>query len=259
LSTLQDIKTVVFDKNLNRVIQSDPMYEALFQNIYTLTALNAFLAQNGMLDEDFLHKLSMGGKEYHLCYKMHDKEETFEFQFFLLSDSWFVVNPTGCYDLYDQLTGLMTEKNILSLLKHEIKRTARDKVSSTAIILDIKHLKNINEMFGYLAGDYVLKEVSRVLHENTRGSDVIGRFKGDKFLIILHKTDAHGTMQYIKKFEEELSRINFCFNDFNFDIELNYGVTLSKEDDTIHKLVDRANKALSKAKKSRATHIEYLL
>lgn len=259
LSKLQEVKTVIFDKNLNRIIQSDPIFEALFENIYTLTALNGFLAQNSMLDEKFLHKLSMGGKEYHLCYQIKDKDETFEFQFFLLSDSWFVVNPTGCYDLYDQLTGLMTEKNVLSLLKHEIKRTARDKAQSTSIIIDIKHLKNINEMFGYLAGDYVLKEVSRVLKENTRGSDALGRFKGDKFFVILYKTDAHGTMQYIQKFEEALKHVNFSFNDFNFDIDLSYGVTLSKESDTIHTLIDRAHKALVKAKKSHTSNIEYLL
>ena len=259
MSKSQEVKTVIFDKNLNRILQSDPLFEALFENIYSLTALNSFLAQNSMLDEKFLHKLRMSGKEYHLCYQTKDLEETFEFQFFLLTDAWFVVNPTGCYDLYDQLTGLMTEKNILSLVKHEIKRATRDKKHSTCIILDIKHLKNINEMFGYLAGDYVLKEVSSTLKDNTRGSDALGRFKGDKFLILLHKTDAHGTMQYIQKFEEALKQINFCFNDFNFDIELNYGITMTKEDDNINALLERAHQALTRAKKSRTANIEYLL
>ena len=51
-------------------------------------------------------------------------------------------------------------------------------------------------MFGYLAGDYVIKEVSRILNENTRGSDAIGRFKGDKLFIQLHQTDAHGIMPF---------------------------------------------------------------
>lgn len=259
MSKLQEIRTIVFDKNLNRIIKSDPIYEALFENVYTLTALNAFLAQNAMLDEGFLHKLSMSGKEYHLCYQTKDLDETFEFQFFLLANSWFVVNPTGCYDLYDQLTGLMTEKNILSLTQHEIKRAMRDKKHSTSIILDISHLKNINEMFGYLAGDYVIKEVARILNENTRGSDAIGRFKGDKFFILLHQTDSHGTMQYIQKFEESLKKFNFCFNDFNLDVDLYYGVSMSKDNDTIHSLIERAHKALTKAKKSRISNIEFLL
>lgn len=255
----QEVRTVVFDKNLNRIIHSDPLFEALFENIYTLTALNTFLAQNAMLNESFLHKLSMGGKEHHLCYQSKDLEDTFEFSFFLLSDSWLVVNPTGSYDIYDQLTGLLSETNILSLLTREISRTSRDKSSSVAIIIDIDHLKNINEMFGYLAGDYVLKEVSKTLNQNMRGSDATGRFKGDKFIVILYKTDAHGAMQYLKRIEAAFKAIKFNFNDFNFDIGFKYGVTLSKENDSVNTLLERAQEALIKAKKSRMTHIEFLL
>jgi diguanylate cyclase (GGDEF)-like protein len=256
---LQETKIVVFDKNLNRIIQSDPLFEALFVNIYTLTDLNAFLAQNGMLDEGFLKKLSMGGKEHHLCYQSTDLDDTFEFRFFLLSDSWFVVNPAGCYDVHDQLSGLMNEKSILSLLGHEIKRISRNNEKSMAVVIDIRHLKNINEMFGYLAGDYVIKEVSNVLKKNTRGSDAIGRFKGDKFVVVLHQTDAHGTMQYISKLEASLKQINFAFSDMNFDVALKYGVSMCKKDDSVDTLMQRVNKALVKAKKSRTTDIEYLL
>ncbi len=256
---LQETKTVVFDKNLNRIIHSDPLFEALFVNIYTLTDLNAFLAQNGMLDEGFLKKLSMGGKEHHLCYQSVDLDDTFEFRFFLLADSWFVVNPTGCYDLHDQLTGLMTEKSILSFLAHEIKRISRNHEDCTAVLIDIRHLKNVNEMFGYLAGDYVIKEVANLLKENTRGSDATGRFKGDKFIVILNQTDAHGTMHYINKFQDSLKEIAFSFGGMSFDVELKYGVTLCKKDDTVDALIERASKALIKAKKNRIADIEYLL
>lgn len=259
MANLQETRTVVFDKNLNRIIHSDPLFEALFVNIYTLTDLNAFLAQNGMLDEVFLNKLSMGGKEYHLCYQSNDLDDTFEFRFFLLADSWTVVNPTGCYDIHDQLTGLMTEKSILALLGQEIKRISRNNEKSMAVVIDIRHLKNINEMFGYLAGDYVIKEVASVLKENTRGSDATGRFKGDKFIVVLHQTDAHGTMQYISKLEESLKQINFAFSDMNFDVGLKYGVSMCKKDDTVSTLMQRVNQALLKAKKSRTTDIEYLL
>jgi len=259
MSKLQEVKTIVFDKNLNRIIHSDPLYEALFENIYTLTDLNTFLAQNGMLDENFLHKLSMGGKEYHLCYQSKDLDDTFEFRFFLLAESWVVVNPAGGNDIYDQLTGQLTEKTILALLTSEISRAKRDKDDYTVLIIDIEHLKNINEMFGFLAGDHVLKEHARVLKESTRTSDSIGRFKGDKFLVILHKTDAHGTMQYIKKFETSLKKVSFQFNDLNVLVDLNYGVTLLKEDDTVAKVLQRAQKALNQAKKSTSAHIQYLL
>jgi diguanylate cyclase (GGDEF)-like protein len=193
-----EVKTVIFDKNLNRVLETDPIFEALFENIYTLTDLNAFLAQNGMIDQKFIHKLNISGIEHHLCYHTVDNVDSFEFHFFLLSDSWLIINPTGCSDITDRLTGLLNEQNIISLLKHEIKRVQRDKDAATTIIMDIDHLKNINEMFGFIAGDYVLQNIAKILKENTRGSDAVGRYHGDKFIISLHKTDAHGTMQYIK-------------------------------------------------------------
>ncbi len=140
-----------------------------------------------------------------------------------------------------------------------MKRISRNHENSTAVLIDVRHLKNINEMFGYLAGDYVIKEVANLLKENTRGSDATGRFKGDKFIVILHQTDAHGTMQYINKFEASLQQIDFMFNDLGFDVELKYGVTMCKKDDTVDTLMQRASKALSRAKKSRTTDIEYLL
>ena len=254
-----EIKTVIFDKNINRVTQSDPIFEALFENIYSLTELNSFLAQNGMIDEKFIHKLNVSGIEHHMCYNTVDHTETFEFNFFLLSDSWLIINPTGCSDINDRLTGLLTEQNIISLLKHEIKRTQRDKEAATTIIMDIDHLKNINEMFGFIAGDYVLQSVSKILKENTRGSDAVGRYKGDKFLISLHKTDTHGTMQYIKKFEEALKNIEFSFNDFNFDVDVTFGVTQVKEHDTATSLLERTTTALTKAKKSPSSHVEFML
>lgn len=259
MPVLQEIRTVVFDKNSNRITQSDPVFETLFENMTELSVLNTFLAQNSMLDENFLHKLSIDGKEHQLCYQRKDLPESFEFHFFLLSDEWSVVNPAGGCDIYDQLTGLRNEKNMLSLLKHEINRAARDKNSSATLIIDIKHLKNINEMFGYLAGDYVLKEVSKTVTGNTRLSDATGRYKGDKLVVLLYKTDAHGAMQYLKRFEERFKQIELGFNGFSFDIEFNFGVTISKEEDTVGTLLERANKALIKAKKSRTTHVEFLL
>jgi PleD family two-component response regulator len=66
-------------------------------------------------------------------------------------------------------------------------------------------------------------------------------------------------MHYINKFQESLKQISFAFNDMNFDVELKYGVTMCKKDEAVDTLVQRVEKALGKAKKSRITDIEYLL
>lgn len=257
MSQLQKLRTIIFDKNMNLVIKSDPIYPTLFGNITTLTDFNTFLAKNTMLDEKFLQQLDINGKEYHVCYKTVDKADTYEFHFFLLSDDWVIVDPTGRQDIYDQLTGLQTERSALSLIKHEIKRHSRDGSIYTALIADIAHLKDINEAFGFLAGDTIIKSVAETLLRTTRGSDVVGRYKGDKFIIVLYKTDEAGTKKYIEKFEKALNTTKFHFNDVYFNAKINYGITTHATDDTIDFLLERAHTALIKAKKENPIPIEY--
>lgn len=257
MSAPQGIRTVIFDKNMNLVIRSDPMYETLFGNIKTLTEFNTFLSKNTMLDENFLNKLKVSGKEYHVCYKTVDHTETYEFHFFLLSEEWIIVNPGGRQDIYDKLTGLLTQRSLLSLLTHEIKRATRDKEIFTVLVIDIAHLKDINEAFGYLAGDSIIKSVADILNTNTRGSDSLGRYKGDKFIVILHKTDQVGTMKFIKKFEEALRTVLFHFEDLKFYVKINYGITSHTHDDTTEYLLNRLNQTLATAKEGSTSHIEY--
>ncbi len=257
MSNLQGIRTITFDKNMNLILHSDSMYETLFGGIKTLTEFNTFLAKNTMLDEKFLTKLNIGGKEYHVCYKTVDLEDIYEFHFFLLSDDWVIVNPTGRHDIYDQLTGLLTERSQLSLLIHEIKRASRNKEIFTALIVDISHLKDINEAFGYLAGDSIIKSVADTLRVNKRGSDSLGRFKGDKFIILLHQTDMTGTLKYIQKFEKALRTIKFHFDDLNFYVKTNYGITVYAEDDSTESILNRLQSALDTSKEGASSHIEY--
>lgn len=257
MSRLQKMRTVIFDKNMNLIIQSDPMFHSLFGNINTLTDFNIFLSKNTMLDETFLSQLDINGNEYHVCYKTIDRQDTYEFHFFLLSDDWIIVDPIGRQDIYDNLTGLLTERSALSLVKHEIKRHARDQSIYTAILADIAHLKDINEAFGFLAGDSIIKAVSSTLQATTRGSDVIGRYKGEKFIIILYKTDIDGAKQYIKKFEKALNATKFHFNDVYFHARLNYGISTCTQDDTVEFLLNRLHNDLAKVKKENPIPIEY--
>ncbi len=242
---------------MNLVIKSDPIYPTLFGNITTLTDFNTFLAKNTMLDEKFLQQLDINGREYHVCYKTVDKADTYEFHFFLLSDDWIIVDPTGRQDIYDQLTGLQTERSALSLIKHEIKRHQRDGSIYTALLVDIAHLKDINEAFGFLAGDTIIKRVADTLKSTTRGSDVVGRYRGDKFIIVLYKTDTEGTKKYIEKFEKALNTTKFHFNDVYFNAKINYGVSMHAKDDTIDFLLHRLQHDLAKSKKENPIPIEY--
>ncbi len=89
----------------------------------------------------------------------------------------------------DSLTELWNRRSILDLLKREIARAGRDGKPLAAIMIDIDHFKPINDRIGHLAGDEVLREVTRRVAATLRSADVLGRIGGEEFLIILYPAD----------------------------------------------------------------------
>ena len=86
---------------------------------------------------------------------------------------------------HDFLTNLLNRSEILAALEREYSRSGREGKASTIIMADIDHFKRINDSMGHAAGDEVLKEVSRRLKSDLRPYDVVGRYGGEEFLIIL--------------------------------------------------------------------------
>jgi len=257
MAKTQKVITVVFDKNMNLLLRTDPVFTFLFPNIDTLTSFNTFLAKNRMREDNFLTKLHIQGKEHHVCYKCIDLHETFEFQFFLLDDDWMIVNPTGRHDIHDQLTGLLTQRSLIALLDHEMKSAIRDKEDYTSLIIDIAHLTDINETFGYLAGDTIIKTLAQLLQDISRSSDPVGRYMGDKFIIMLHKTNLDGAVHFIKKFEKSLLTKRFHFSDIKFNVQVNYALCAITPTLSIDSLIESLQEKLNTAKKTSSLRMEY--
>jgi len=86
---------------------------------------------------------------------------------------------------HDFLTTLLNRSEILAALERELARGARDDKPASVILADIDHFKRVNDTLGHAAGDEVLKEVARRLKEDLRPYDVVGRYGGEEFLLIL--------------------------------------------------------------------------
>jgi diguanylate cyclase (GGDEF)-like protein/PAS domain S-box-containing protein len=84
----------------------------------------------------------------------------------------------------DPLTGLYTRRHVLERLEEEIKRAGRYKQVFTVAMLDLDHFKDINDTYGHLVGDAVLRGFGRELSARVRDSDLVGRFGGEEFLVV---------------------------------------------------------------------------
>ena len=85
----------------------------------------------------------------------------------------------------DPMTGLANRRSCEKSIAAEISRTERQRKPLSLVVLDINHLKDVNETYGYVAGDQVLREISAVLRRSIRPYDILARWGADEFLIVL--------------------------------------------------------------------------
>lgn len=92
----------------------------------------------------------------------------------------------------DGLTGLLNHATLMAELEHTVEFARRHGESFAFLMIDVDHFKRINDRYGHLAGDQVLLHVARVFQTTARASDVIGRYGGEEFGVILRRTEAAG-------------------------------------------------------------------
>jgi two-component system chemotaxis family response regulator WspR len=102
----------------------------------------------------------------------------------------------------DELTGLYTWVHFLNFAEREFERARRFKRPMSVILLDVDHLKKINEVFGEKCGNQILVEVSKICRENIRDLDFVGCYEGGKFILLLieiKKSDAEKVAKRLQK------------------------------------------------------------
>lgn len=142
----------------------------------------------------------------------------------------------------DYLTGLPNRRKIDQALHHALKR--QQKIS--IIYLDIDHFKQINDTFGHTAGDEALKEFSNETLEVLGEKNMLGRWGGEEFMIIL-KNDLNEATIFAEKIRAHIAEHRF---ETIGSLTVSFGVTELQEGDNLDTLLNRADKALYIAKNS---------
>ena len=105
----------------------------------------------------------------------------------------------------DSLTGLLNHEEILGILDKELARSERDGVYVSIIMADIDHFKKINDTYGHLAGDAVLRIIAQKMHSMERSYDAIGRYGGEEFCVLTSGLSRDEARQFSEKL-----RLSIC-------------------------------------------------
>lgn len=152
----------------------------------------------------------------------------------------------------DTLTGLYNRRHAMAVLQTEAARAQRDDDYPLAlVILDLDFFKDINDEYGHLAGDGVLKTLARIAVERVRGSDTLARIGGEEFALILPGTSREEAVQLAESIRQSVGRERFRLGDKEHTITLSAGVaTWQPQMQSISELLGAADRQLYQAKSS---------
>jgi two-component system cell cycle response regulator len=156
----------------------------------------------------------------------------------------------------DSLTSLLNRPAILEVLQKESIRSVREKTPIAAIMTDIDHFKHINDTYGHLAGDAVLREVARRLSATLRGYDSVGRYGGEEFLVVAPSCDAAGGADVAERLRENISGAPIDASGHAIVVTMSFGVAATCDIKQVNHLLRMADEALYAAKKAGRNRVE---
>ena len=146
----------------------------------------------------------------------------------------------------DYLTGIYNRKALHETLAYELRRVERNKSALSVVLLDIDDFKSINDTYGHLIGDEVLTKVAEVLKSSTRTTDIIGRFGGEEFLVILPDCNLANGMMIAEKIRADIQDAEFPAG---LNVTISAGVN-EYENSWVDHLLQGADRAMLAAKRN---------
>ncbi len=151
----------------------------------------------------------------------------------------------------DPLTGVYNRRGLFHFMKLEAERAIRYQQPFSIVMADLDHFSNVNNTYGHLAGDIVLKKFCSTAQSIIRSIDILTRYGGEEFIVILPNSDINSAYIVAEKIREAIAKLKFKYKDSVFGITSSFGVAQYRYGDSVESLIKRADTALYKAKEKR--------
>jgi len=153
----------------------------------------------------------------------------------------------------DQLTGLVNRRHLLNVGERELKQAVRHRFPLSLVIFDIDHFKKVNDNYGHTVGDKVLTEVSRFVKHSLRGTDIVGRYGGEEFVILLPHTSVEAARQKVERIRQDIGSVFVQAGEVKVSVTISSGIAgllEAGQADSLDHLIERADSALYEAKEA---------
>lgn len=215
-----------------------------FENTKLLRAGLPFMQQNVIL----MPLKGPEGTVEQVCISIFDVTDAVQYQNELLESRRKVEELSRT----DELTQVSNRRHLMARLNEELSRSERDGEVLSVILLDVDHFKNVNDQRGHLCGDYVLRESASILQRHLRQYDILGRYGGEEFGIVLPGASIDDAQIVAERLRAGVEKYTFEFDDQQFHITISLGLAstrgnLEASPDNLFRLADEC---LYKAKGS---------
>jgi len=171
----------------------------------------------------------------------------------------------SCMDVTDHIEGLLmldlAQKDGLTKINNrqhfeklgniEFNRAKRFNIPLSLLMIDIDDFKKINDTYGHIAGDAVLKAVAKTLSENVRDLDVLARFGGDEFVLLMPNTPLITSHVLIDRLDNAIRSLNIVFENATISVSASFGVSQLNDEEKFEKVLVEADKRLYEKKRHR--------
>ncbi|MEA1926640.1 MAG: diguanylate cyclase [Candidatus Auribacterota bacterium] len=153
----------------------------------------------------------------------------------------------------DELTGLPNRAYLFKALDNELARARRYRRSLSVVMIDLDHFKSVNDTYGHLFGDKILIRLSGTLREEIRRQDILGRYGGEEFLIILPETTGEAAAVLMERCRRKVAETPYIEDSQSSSVSVTFSAGIAEltgDDHSIEDLIERADRALYKAKEN---------
>jgi diguanylate cyclase (GGDEF)-like protein len=158
----------------------------------------------------------------------------------------------------DPLTGAANRRTVIAALDRDMTRAMRNRLPLCVLMIDIDHFKTVNDVYGHLAGDRVLCGVVDALRARTRAQDMVGRYGGEEFMVLLPDTALEGGIQLAEKLRQGVASTTHNINGERVSVTVSIGLCggYVANGESWDQLIQEADAALYRAKEAGRNRVE---